>query len=534
MDISVLLLRVITHCLPEGISLMIQSSFNCYSRREFVGGALAAGVSAAIPAKPQRRPNVLYILCDEWRAQALGYAGDKNVQTPSIDQLASQSQNFGNAISGLPVCCPHRASLMTGQYPLTHGVFINDVPLIPKGQTLGEAFAQVGYKTGYIGKWHVYGSPGGKYERRLDYIPKEMRFGFEYWKACECTHEYNQSLYYDGDDKTPKYWPGYDAFAQTDAACEFVTAHAKSADPFFLVMSYGPPHFPYQTAPEEFRAMYEHRTINFRPNVPDDKKKDAQVILRGYYAHIAALDKCVARLLAALDQHNLTEDTIVVFTADHGDMMLSQALTTKMLPWNESLCVPFLLRYPRSFGKKGHEVSLPINSPDIMPTLLGLAGVSIPKSVEGTNFAPMLSGSGKAPNSSFINYPVSFHDARVEGIAPYRGVRTAQHTYVRSLYGPWLLYDNVRDPFQMHNLCGKPEARSVQVELEKELSGWLLRLNDQFLPGEDYVRREHLGNYEEMHTRIGHTSSPWGDWESTIPTDRVGSDGSTGPMEARD
>src|SRR5688572_11403729 len=149
-------------------------------------------------------------MADEWRAQALGYAGDPNAHTPTIDRFAKESVNFEQAVAGCSVCCPARASLVTGQYPLTNGVYINDVELQPKDVTLGEAFRNAGYRTGYIGKWHLYGSPDGRYGRRESYIPPASRFGFDYWKAAECTHDYNHSLYYEGNDQNRKYWPGYD------------------------------------------------------------------------------------------------------------------------------------------------------------------------------------------------------------------------------------------------------------------------------------------------------------------------------------
>src|SRR4029434_9482226 len=117
-------------------------------------------------------------------------------------------------------------------YPLTNGVFINDVELKPNGTTMAEAFKSAGYHTGYIGKWHLYCTPDGKYGRRLAYIPPEKRFGFEYWKACECTHDYNKSLYYEGNDTTPKYWPGYDASAPTDESCKFIDVKASARSPF--------------------------------------------------------------------------------------------------------------------------------------------------------------------------------------------------------------------------------------------------------------------------------------------------------------
>jgi arylsulfatase A-like enzyme len=448
----------------------------------------------------------------------MGYAGDSNVHTPAIDHLASQSLDLDNTISCLPVCCPHRASLMTGLYPLTNGVFINDVPLIPRGQTLGEAFQQAGYQTGYIGKWHLHGSPDGHYGRRLSYIAPKDRFGFDYWKACECTHEYNHSLYYEGDDPTPKYWPGYDAIAQTEDACQYISAKATSERPFLLMLSFGPPHFPYQTAPERYRALYEKADIQLRPNVPEASRKESTEILRGYYAHMSALDDCLKQLMATLEASEIADDTIVIFTSDHGDMMLSQGLTTKMYPWEESVRVPFLLRYPKTLGWKGRRNSLLMNSPDIMPTLLSLCGIKTPHGVQGTDHSRALLGTRNAtvPSSAFISYPVPFSDALHFGIPAYRGVRTIRYTYVRSIHGPWLLYDNANDPYQMHNLCGQSEMKATQTSLEAELQGWLTRLRDEFSNPDEYIKRYNLIQYDELHERRGHMESPWGDWETRV------------------
>jgi arylsulfatase A-like enzyme len=486
-------------------------------RRQFLRSA-AAGLAGAPALLSQRqRPNVLILLADEWRAQATGYNADPNVRTPVLDRLESESVHFENAVSGSPVCCPYRASLLTGQYPLTHGVFINDVELKPKGPTLGETYRRAGYRTGVIGKWHVYGSPDGNYGRRLAYIPPEKRFGFDYWKACECTHDYNHSLYYEGDDRSPKYWPGYDAIAQTEDACRFIRSYA-GADPFLLVLSLGPPHFPYATAPEQYRQMYAGREIQLRRNVPTDKRAEASEILRGYYAHMCAIDDCLGRLLAALDLAQAADDTIVVFTSDHGDMMLSQGLTTKLYPWDESIRVPFLLRYPRQLGHKGRRIPTPLNAPDIMPTLLGLSGLATPDSVEGRDWSGLILGRAQAhaDDAAFLNLAVPITEARRYGIAEYRGLRTAQHTYVRSIHGPWLLYDNWADPFQMHNLCGKNNP--LQARLDRALDATLRRRQDEFLPAAEYVKRANVGHYREVNVPVGRHASPWGDWDSTLLT----------------
>ncbi|HYW45647.1 MAG TPA: sulfatase [Bryobacteraceae bacterium] len=487
-------------------------------RRQFLksAGAAVAGAPALLGQRA-RRPNVLYLLADEWRAQSTGYNGDRNTATPVLDRLEAESVNFENAVSGCAVCCPYRASLLTGQYPLTNGVFINDVELKPKGPTLGETFRGAGYRTGFIGKWHVYGSPDGRYGRRLAYIPPEKRFGFDYWKACECTHEYNHSLYYEGNDPTPRYWPGYDAIAQTEDACGFLEKHS-GADPFLLILSLGPPHFPYATAPERYREMYRGRAIQFRRNVPEDKRQEAADILRGYYAHMAALDGCFDRLLQTLERAGAAEDTIVVFTSDHGDMMLSQGLTTKLYPWDESIRVPFLLRYPRKLGRKGRRIPMPLNSPDIMPTLAAMCGLAIPDSVEGRDWSGLIAGSSGPPPdaAAFLNLAVPITEARRYGFAEYRGLRTARYTYVRSIRGPWLLYDNERDPFQMHNLCNRSEHRDLQSRLNRALDAALMQRKDEFLPAAEYVKRAGVGHYQEVNVPVGRHPSPWGDWDSTL------------------
>ena len=187
-------------------------------------------------------------------------------------------------------------------------------------------------------------------------------------------------------------------------------------------------------------------------------------------------------------------------------MMLSQGLTTKQYPWDESIRVPFLVRYPRRFGRKGQRIRSLLNTPDILPMLLGLAEIAIPDSVEG----------GDGSRAALLTLPIPATETRRYGIAEYRGLRTERHTYVRSIRGPWLLYDNQSDPYQMHNLIGQPEAKAVQAQLERELDAQLKRRKDDFLPAAEWTRRTGVGHYREVNVPIGHQVSPWGDWESTL------------------
>ncbi len=443
-------------------------------------GLLLASAQAA-PSEA-REPNVVFLLADQWRAQATAYAGNPDVKTPNLDRLARQSISFTNAVSNCPVCSPYRGSLLTGRYPLSHGVFLNDVCLPDDGVSLGEAFAQAGYATGYIGKWHLDG------HGRSNFIPPVRRQGFQYWRVAECTHNYNRSHFHDDED-VKRFWEGYDAFAQTEDAVRYLREHR--ADPFLLIVSWGPPHAPYHTAPKRFRDLYRPADIKLRPNVPQELAAQARRDLAGYYAHCTALDQCVGRIIKALTETGLADDTILVFTSDHGDMLGSHGQYKKQRPWEESVRVPFLVRWPGGLGREGRRLIGPLGTPDLMPTLLGLCKIAIPPRVEGTDRSPLLRGEVEDRDGpALILCPSPFGQwLRSQGGREYRGVRTSQYTYVRSLDGPWLLYDNRADPYQLNNLCDRPELADIRAELETHLQRLLVETNDEFLPGKDYVKK---------------------------------------------
>ena len=429
-----------------------------------------------------KRPSVVFVFADQWRAQATGYAGDPNVATPNLDALAGESVNFTHAVAGCPVCSPYRASLLTGRYPLTHGVFVNDVYLRPEAPSLAQAFSSGGYETAYIGKWHVDG------HGRSAYIPPDRRLGFSSWKALECTHDYNRSAYYAGNSDEKLLWPGYDAVAQTRAAQEYIAEHA--GRPFLLVLSWGPPHNPYQTAPEEFRRRYDPARIALRPNVPERSAAAARADLAGYYAHCSALDACVGDLLGTIRDCGVGEDTIFVFTSDHGDMLGSQGRQRKQSPWDESIRVPFLLRWPGMPRWRPRALDALIDAPDIMPTLLGLCGIPAPASVEGIDFSGHIAGgSDPSDGAALLMCVQPFGEwTRERGGREYRGLRTRRHTYVRDLRGPWLLYDNETDPWQLDNRVHDPAFRSLVETLDRRLDGMLRRGGDAFFDGMAYVR----------------------------------------------
>lgn len=451
------------------------------------------------------KPNVVFVFADQMRAQATGYANDPNVKTPYLDRLSQQSVNFCNAVSGCPVCSPYRASLLTGQRPLTHGVFTNDVHLNDDIVSIADVYKEAGYDTAYIGKWHLDG------RGRNNFISRQSRHGFDFWKVLECTHHYNDSYYYFGDETVKVKWEGYDAIAQTHSAKEYLKQHDKNK-PFMLFMSWGPPHEPYDTAPAEFRNLYKPEDIKLRDNVPEhfleQERKfltryfghadnmletcsgQAKKNLAGYYAHITALDGCLQSLDRTMQECGLAENTIFVFTSDHGDMVGSHSRWDKQVPYDESIRVPFLLRFPKDLGYSGKQMEAPIVAEDIMPTLLGLCDIPVPETVEGIDYSGYIRGEKKPGDDAALLYsvmPFSRSYSRNVGGREYRGLRTTRYTYVKDLNGPWLLYDNDRDPYQIDNLINKHQLSATQAALDKLLTSKLHQTNDSFMPAEYYI-----------------------------------------------
>lgn len=427
--------------------------------------------------------NILVLHTDQWRAQAFGYRGDPNVKTPHIDRLAAESANLYNAVSGMPVCTPHRASLMTGQHPLTHGLFMNDVQLDTAATTIAEVLADAGYQTGYIGKWHLDGQGRSSFTP-----PGGRRQGFQYWKALECSHNYNNSAYYTGNLPEKQFWEGYDAIAQAEDARQYIRDHAQDEQPFFLFVSWGTPHAPYRTAPQEYLDMYNPEDVQLHPNVPPEMDSMVRSDLAGYYAHCTALDDQVANILQTLEETGAIDNTIILFTSDHSDLLGSHRAYKKQQPYEESIRVPMLIRHPQVLP--GEYAAL-MNSYDIMPTLLGLSNTKIPASVEGYDFSNYLIQQLPLPDTTTLIscvQPFGQWNRFDRGGKEYRGIITLRYTYTRDLEGPWLLFDNQRDPYQMNTLIDKVEYDDLRQSLDNLLTEKLQQQGDDFRPGMEYIQ----------------------------------------------
>jgi arylsulfatase A-like enzyme len=437
-----------------------------------------------------RIPNILLIFPDQMRRHAMGCSGNEQVKTPNLDKLASEGVHFTNCIANCPVCTPDRAVLLTGKYPLSNGAIVNDLPLPTEQRTIAEVLRDAGYRTGYVGKWHLDGIPRSKFTPA-----GPRRQGFDtYWAAYNCHHQYFGTKY---TLDTPQLVraKGYEPDIQTVLAIDFMRRYRE--EPFFLMLSWGPPHAPYRVVPQKYLDMYEPESLQLRPNCGDPNRNE----IAGYYAHISALDENVGQLMQWVQALELAERTLVVFTSDHGDMLWSHGRLKKQQPWEECINVPLIIRYPHVL--KPRRTDTLVGLADLAPTLLSLAGVPTPEGMQGLDLSRAIRGEkGPRHHSVPIMDIVPVDQARAWGGREWRGIRTLRHTYARWRDRGWVLYDNLNDPYQQNNLILDPAHNKLRKDLEVKLQAWLDKLGDKFLLGEQHL--EELGLLEAWKARERH------------------------------
>jgi len=421
---------------------------------------------------PEEAPNVLLVFPDQWRAHAMGHMGDPNVRTPNMDRLASESVIFANAYSTNPVCSPCRSSILTGRWPHTTGVIQNNILLPDAEVTIAEVLRGMGYKTGCIGKWHLDG-PGDPLSPPAYVPPGWRRQGFDYW-AVGPGHQYWNSYYY-GDTPDPIYMPGYQPDWQTDLAIEFMRLSRQLCRQFFLYLSLGPPHPPWDDVPPEYAALYDPEAFELRPNVPPEVEAEARTEAQKYYGLITSLDDNMGRLMEAIKDLGIEENTVIAFTADHGEMLGSHGLWHKGRPLDEACHVPLIFRYPKGIPA-GTRVDSPVSSADVVPTLLSLCEAPIPAGVQGLDLTGLISGGGGGhpQNSIYI-------EGRMQSASgSWRAVRKDDYMYSVNVNPPntsqYYLFDMGEDPYQMNNLAG--QGLPLEAELRSLLYWWKAELGD--------------------------------------------------------
>jgi arylsulfatase A-like enzyme len=445
------------------------------SRRQFIrevaGSALVPALAGGVRAAAQgqgggknRPPNVLVIFPDQWRRQALGCYGDPLVRTPNLDRLAEEGIRFDRCYTNNPVCSPARATLLTGRYPHQTGLIQNNLLLPASERTLAECLGDAGYATGYIGKWHLDGPPRPGFVR-----PGERRQGFDWFAGFNRGHWYHNAQYFTNEGELLKP-EAFESFYQTDLAIDFMKQRQDA--PFFLFLAWGPPHMPY--VPPEGYDRFRPEDLEWRPNVPDEMREDAQTIkqLCGYYGLCEALDHEVGRLTEFLGQSGLADNTLVLFTADHGDMHGCHGLHYKGHPEEESVGIPLIARLPGAIPAASTS-AMPVGLLDIMPSVLGLCGADIPDAVVGRDLSPVLRGgtADAAPvyaegRMTAVKPRAAEPGAARPGYGAWRAVITPQHKLAVDVQGEVrLLVDLENDPYEMSNLANQPEAEALQKEL---------------------------------------------------------------------
>jgi arylsulfatase A-like enzyme len=462
------------------------------------------------------KPNLIVILADQWRGQALGFLGEERVITPNLDALAAESLVLTQACVNYPVCSPFRGMLMSGQYPFKNGVYSNcnsrtapfDCELGKSTRCWSDVLADRGYALGYIGKWHLEAPrpPFVVSYNNLpnfawnEWTPPDRRHGFSFWHAYNTFDRHLLPEYWTTDMsrddrlKVDKWGPEHEA----DVAIRYLKSKTgprrEAGKPFALVVSMNPPHMPYRQVPQRYLDRYAGVTtkdlIGDRPDLLPANTRMGRYTRRNFrfqYAMMTGVDDQVGRILRALAELCLERDTIVVFTSDHGDCLGLQGQISKNNSYELSMRVPMIVRWPGQIPARRDD--LLISTPDLYPTLLDLMGLAsaVPAAVEGTSHAGLFrTGQGPRPKSQL--YIWTPPDDRSQG---RRGVRTARYTLVidRSpgKVGATVLRDRRTDPYQMKNLAAeRPElVRKLRTEV---LEPWLRRIGDPWLSAAPSIR----------------------------------------------
>ncbi|HEY3414635.1 MAG TPA: sulfatase [Armatimonadota bacterium] len=446
-----------------------------------------------------RPPNLIYVFADQLRHDVFGFRGDTRAITPNFDALASEATSFRHAVCATPVCAASRASLLTGKYTTSTGMVINQCCINPNHRAIAYVLHDAGYRMGYLGKWHlVDGST-----RALPSGPG--RLGFQHadlFRAYSFNHRNYHGFYWEDDaDGVPCKHDidGYQTFAWTDMAIEFIKSSSNQDRPFALFLSYSPPHddWTQENVPpeyyEEFRNVAFPHPPNFR-EVPDpyadrlntqafwdEAAPQMEEWRRCYYAMVHLLDDELARLTAAIRDAGIDRDTVFVYSSDHGEMLGAQGRIQKTTFYDEAARIPFLVRWPGRIPA-GANCDACLNTPDIAPTLLGLLGLPVPEEMEGLDLSARAMGL-PGPEPDFAMLQGTGHTYLWEDGHEWRAVRTKRYTYARYLKdGFELLFDNTEDPYQLRNLAGEPGSAPILESLRTSMAEKMRSLGDDFRP----------------------------------------------------
>jgi arylsulfatase A-like enzyme len=477
---------------------------------------------AVLPVAAADRPNIIFIMSDDHAAHAIGAYGSKVNQTPNIDRLAREGMVLRNVFVTNSICTPSRAAILTGQY--SH---LNGVPVFNRFDssrtTVAKLLQASGYYTGMIGKWHLGSDPAG----------------FDRWEILPGQGAYlNPVLYTATGEKT--YTGRYVTDVITDLAIDFIRERPRNR-PFFMMVHHKAPHRPWEPdaahraqfanrwipEPETFWDSYATRTDALHENLQrvagDTTRRDLKLeppadlkgpeltgwlstkpqtvtitrdgrettltdealarwkyqrYMRDYLATVQSVDDNVGRLLGFLDTAGLARNTIVIYTSDQGFFLGDHGLFDKRFMYEESLRMPFLVRWPAAIKAGSRSDAMALNV-DFAPTFLEAAGVKIPGEIQGRSLLPVLRGKTPADWRSSMYYRY-YHDPGDHNTRAHYGVRTATHKLIYFWKkDQWELFDLVRDSNELHNLYGQPGQEELTRTLKAELQRLKLAVRDE-------------------------------------------------------
>lgn len=419
------------------------------------------------------RPNILFIFADQMHRYAMRCMGTADILTPNLDRLARQGTLFTNAYTNCPVCTPARINFLTGLYTSQTNTFGNEKPIPPACPTIADTLNTAGYQTGFVGKWHI-GASGNQP------IPEHLRGGFRQFMGYQCYNGFLRDVcFYDEANREHRF-DRHREDVTADLTIERLQNMAAAGQPFALFTAFQAPHYPVQPS-EEYERLYRGRTIARRrgqqdvdpytrtwsprspwppDTCPDYQRygKNLDEYLRLYYALVTQVDANVGRILDALDATGAGDNTLVIFTADHGDMQGSHGRLNKCLPHEMSSGVPLIVRTPRASG--GRVCPANVSGVDFMPTMLEWAGLNARAELPGHSLLPLLSG-------DVWDHPAfsEMHDWKMVRRGSWKLVTDAA-------LQPTMLFDLATDPHELQNLLGRPEVACVTSDLLACIRQW--------------------------------------------------------------
>jgi len=495
------------------------------NRRGFIrtaGAALAApalglGHRIAEGAKPgMQRPNILYLMSDQHRGDCLGCDGNPVIRTPHLDRIAREGARFSAGYTSTPSCTPARSALLTGLSPWHHGMLgyarvSNRYPL-----KLPQALRDAGYYTFGIGKMHWFpqktlnGFCGTLVDESGRRQSKDFISDYHRWFEKQAPgkdpgatgigwNDYRARTYVLPEELHPTYWTG-------QMAVDFLSKYDR-AEPFLLKVSFARPHSPYDP-PKRFMEMYKEDDMP-APHVGRWADRHAAVELpfkdtlwhgdlgpdqarrsrRGYYGSVSFIDEQVGRILRTLEQRGMLDNTLIIFTADHGDMTGDHHMWRKTYAYEASARIPYLVRWPKAMGvddRRGKPITQPVELRDVLPTFLDVAGTPIPRHLDGKSVLPLLRGQ----TDGWRDFVDLEHDVCYSPRNHWTAVTDGRRKYIFHAFdGGEQLFDLDNDPGEIHDLAADPAHAAELKEWRQRMVEHLSERGEAFVKNGKLVKR---------------------------------------------